>query len=142
MLEPGDLSRGSIPSPAQSGFGPGYLIGFLISFGAVIASFIMMFMAKGDVAVLRAVGLLVISFSGGFIFGVVYNIVTNKGFAWSSNVFGRVRYAELDRVKNPIGYWVFAAIQLLFFCMLIAGALWLRANADIVAPILRSPPPQ
>src|SRR3954467_15102647 len=40
---------------------------------------------------------------------------------------------ELDRIRNPVGYWVFVLVGLILAGTTIAGAAWVWMNTEAVA---------
>ena len=119
---------------APKDFGRGYTIGFFTAFALVVGSFINLFrLVDQPVPKARAVGLLLMSFGGAFVWAISYHLVTRKGFP-VGGVNGNRRIVHWS--KNPVGYWMFAIAVLLLFATMIGGGVWLWAHPDMIRPAL------
>ena len=122
-----DFGFSQVPktSGVNSGFGPGYAIGFFTCFAAVLASFALIAFGSSEVARGRGIGFLLVSFGSAFMFGVLYSIFTSKGIPWSASLFGSSSSGILTSKNNPAGFWLFAMIAILICCALIGTGAWI-----------------
>src|SRR3954463_14961771 len=89
---------------------------------AVMAAFVSAVRSTSDAGRARSAAAFFAAIAGGVGFWIIYQVVQGIGFGVSVSLGNRRQFTELDRTRNPVGYWVFVLVGLILAGTTIAGA--------------------
>ena len=129
-------TESTTPASAKPTYGPRFVVWVIVTLILFLATFINILLAAQDVARVRAIGLLLATFGGCFVVGIVENIVADRPFNWSLETPRSYSFGTFTRRDNPVGFWLVAVGMVLVFFVMAVSGLMIRWNADRIAAFL------